>query len=255
MNIVIIEDEKSIRDYLIRKIEAVCPDCIIIKTIASVKEGLLFFEDKTATYDLIFSDIRLTDGLSFEIFENREIEAPIIFTTAYDAYAIRAFEVNGIAYLLKPVSEEALEKSITKYKNLHFSKQENQSIKSVLNQEKSALLYLKTILVQEGQKLKVIQIDDVAYFWAEGKFVYVFTKDKKQHLCDYTLLKLEELLDPHIFYKINRQFIVRDTSIVSIASLPKSKLEVQLTPPFSKEVIVSYEKSSEFKEWLTKRKN
>ena len=123
----------------------------------------------------------------------------------------------------------------------------------MFKQEKPTFLFLKTILAQDGQKLKVVQIDDVAYFWAEGKFVFVVTKDKKQHLCDYTLLKLEELLDPLLFYKVNRQFIVRDTSVVSISSLPKSKLDIQLQPSFSKEVIVSYEKSSDFKDWLTKR--
>ncbi len=247
LKVAIIEDESHARSELIRKLKNVNPSIVVTDEIVSVEQGIQ--KVPQLEVDVIFCDIRLSDGLSFEIFEQVSCHIPVIFTTAYDEYALKAFEVNSIDYLLKPIEHDALVNAIDKHQL--FSEQVAQSITNAAEFYKSkGTAALRSFFVQEGDKVKVLKIEKVAYFFAEGKYVFLTTWDKKQHLVDYNLSQLIELLDNTLFCKINRQFIIHLDAIADIIPQAKSKLRLTLNPSTKKEVIVSSERSAEVKSWL-----
>jgi two-component system response regulator LytT len=254
MTTIIIEDEKPAARLLQRKLEKLNIQVGVM--LHSVEEALDWFS-KNEHPDLIFLDIQLSDGLSFEIFEKVEIKSAVIFTTAYDEYALRAFKLNSIDYLLKPIDEDDLEIAVAKFKSL-LPKQELQSqnlgidfeqIKKMLTNpfEKN---YKKRFTVKIGQHLKVISIDEIECFFSENKGTYLHTFDNRNYLIECTLELLEQELDPADFLRISRKFIIPLKAIKEIVLYSNSRLKVIL-PSFKEEdVIVSREKVSDFKTWI-----
>ncbi|RYJ51539.1 response regulator transcription factor [Flavobacterium petrolei] len=254
MKTIIIEDEKPAARLLQRKLEKL--DIEVGVMLHSVEEALDWFS-KNEHPDLIFLDIQLSDGLSFEIFEKVEIKSAVIFTTAYDEYALRAFKLNSIDYLLKPIDEDDLEVAVSKFK-ARLPKQETNSrdfgmdfeqIKKMLTNpfEKN---YKKRFTVKIGQHLKVISIDEIECFFSENKGTYLHTFDNRNYLIECTLELLEQELDPVDFFRISRKFIIPLKAIKEIVLYSNSRLKVIL-PSFKEEdVIVSREKVSDFKTWI-----
>jgi two-component system response regulator LytT len=254
MKTIIIEDEKPAARLLQRKLEKLNIQVGVM--LHSVEEALEWFS-KNEHPDLIFLDIQLSDGLSFEIFEKVEIKSAVIFTTAYDEYALRAFKLNSIDYLLKPIDEDDLEIAVAKFKSL-LPKHElqPQSLGIDFEQIKKMLTnpfeknYKKRFTVKIGQHLKVISIDEIECFFSENKGTYIHTFDNRNYLIEYTLELLEQELDPGDFFRISRKFIIPLKAIKEIVLYSNSRLKVIL-PSFKEEdVIVSREKVSDFKTWI-----
>ena len=254
MNTIIIEDEKPAARLLQRKLEKL--NIPVTTLLHSVEEAIDWFS-KNEHPDLIFLDIQLSDGLSFEIFEKVEIKSAVIFTTAYDEYALRAFKLNSIDYLLKPIDEDDLEIAVAKFKSL-LPKQEiqPQSLAIDFEQIKKMLTnpfeknYKKRFTVKIGQHLKVISIDEIECFFSENKGTYIHTFDNRNYLIECTLELLEQELDPRDFFRISRKFIIPLKAIKEIVLYSNSRLKVILPSFKEEEVIVSREKVSDFKTWI-----
>lgn len=242
---IIIEDEKPAARKLERLL-SLFPDLEVVGTINSVEEGLDWFENNEHP-DLIFSDIVLGDGLSFDIFENIPTKSFMIYTTAFDQYTLKAFKLNSIDYLLKPIMEEDLEKAIDKYKSFlpSESSYNTSEIKSLIKEEKQKL---SRILVKIGYNLKIIQTDDVSCFYSENKIVYLQTKERALPT-DFTLDELQEVLDEKKFYRVNRQFIISSDFIKNIHTSPYYKVDLEFQP--EEEITVSRDRVKEFKVWLS----
>lgn len=250
MNIIIIEDEKPAARLLQRKVEKLGLQINIL--LHSVEESINWFQNN-AHPDLIFLDIQLSDGLSFEIFEAIDIKSAVIFTTAYDEYALRAFKLNSIDYLLKPIDEEDLKTAISKFKN-QFQKSSIASLdfemikKMLINPIDRE--YKKRFTIKMGQQLKMINIDEVECFFSENKGTYLHTFDNRDYLLDNTLEQLETELNPEDFYRVSRKFIIPMKAIKEIQLYSNSRLKVILPTYKEDEVIVSREKVGDFKTWL-----
>ncbi|RTY92398.1 LytTR family DNA-binding domain-containing protein [Flavobacterium sp. GT3R68] len=250
MTTIIIEDEKPAARLLQRKLEKLNIEVEVM--LHSVEESLDWFS-KNEHPDLIFLDIQLSDGLSFEIFDKIEIKSAVIFTTAYDEYALRAFKLNSIDYLLKPIDEDDLEISINKFK-ARLPKQESlqldfDQIKKMLSNpfEKN---YKKRFTVKIGQHLKVIQTDEIECFFSENKGTYIHTFDNRNYLIESTLEVLEQEMDPKDFFRVSRKFLIPLKAIKEIVLYSNSRLKVILPSYNDDEVIVSREKVSDFKTWI-----
>ncbi|MEQ3662186.1 MAG: LytTR family DNA-binding domain-containing protein [Flavobacterium sp.] len=250
MNIIIIEDEKPAARLLQRKLEKLSYSTQIL--LHSVEESIHWFGKNTHP-DLIFLDIQLSDGLSFEIFEKIEIKSPIIFTTAYDEYALRAFKLNSIDYLLKPIDEDELEAAINKFQN-QFQKNAVSNLdfeairKMLVNPVQKE--YKSRFSVKIGNQIKVISIDEIECFFSENKGTYLHTIDNRDYLLDVSLEQLEAELNPESFYRISRKFIIPLQSIKEIQVHTNSRLKVILPTYKTDEVIVAREKVSDFKSWI-----
>lgn len=250
MNIIIIEDEKPAARLLQRKIEKLGLE--VAQMLHSVEEAITWFQANKHP-DLIFLDIQLSDGLSFEIFEQIDIKSAVIFTTAFDEYALRAFKLNSIDYLLKPIDEEELEIAVNKFKKQQqknsVSSLDFEMIKNMLlgNENKE---YKKRFSVKIGQQLKVIGIDEVECFYSENKGTYLHTLENRNYLLDCTLEQIEAEIDPKDFYRVSRKFIIPLKAIKEIQVYSNSRLKVILPSYKDDEVIVSREKVSDFKSWI-----
>lgn len=241
----IIEDEKPAARKL-ERLFGLFPDLELVATIHSVEEGLEWFQNNPHP-DLIFSDIVLGDGLSFDIFEKIPTRSFMIYTTAFDQYTLKAFKLNSIDYLLKPIMEEDLEKAITKYKSFlpADASYNNLEIKSLIKEEKQKL---SRILVKIGYNLKIVQTDEVLYFYSENKIVYLQTKER-HYPTDFTLDELQEVLDHKNFFRVNRQFIINSNFIKNIHTSPYYKVEMEVSP--EEEITVSRDRLKDFKDWLS----
>lgn len=246
MKVLIIEDELYAAEKLISMLNNIAPNLQIISTITNIKDAVKFLSQNTV--DLIFLDIQLEDGISFQIFEQFEINTPIIFTTAYDEYAIKAFDLNSISYLLKPIKKEKLENAVKKYRNSQINSININEIKNLLHKKE----YKSRFIINVGMKIKSIKSEEIAYFFAHEKFVYLMTFEGDKYDIDKTLETLSNDLDPKKFFKINRKFIVNISSIRQMYSLSRSRIKLELKPevPFGIEAIVSIDNSNNFKEWL-----
>lgn len=250
MTTIIIEDEKPAARLLQRKLEKLTIEVGVM--LHSVEESIEWFS-KNEHPDLIFLDIQLSDGLSFEIFEKVAIKSAIIFTTAYDEYALRAFKLNSIDYLLKPIDEDDLEVAVFKFK-ARLPKQETvqldfEQIKRMLTNpfEKN---YKKRFTIKIGQHLKVISVDEIECFFSENKGTYIHTFDNRNYLIESTLEVLEQELDPKDFFRVSRKFIIPLKAIKEIILYSNSRLKLILPSFKADEVIVSREKVSDFKAWI-----
>lgn len=254
MTTLIIEDEKPAARLLQRKLEKL--DIAVKTMLHSVEESVHWFSNNDHP-DLIFLDIQLSDGLSFEIFEKIDIKSAIIFTTAYDEYALKAFKLNSIDYLLKPIDEDDLEVAVTKFKTrLPKPSSETQNLQLDFEQIRQMLsnpfekVYKKRFTVKIGQHLKVITTEEIECFFSENKGTYIHTYDNRNYLIDSTLEILEQELDKKDFFRVTRKFIVPLQAIKEIQVYTNSRLKVILPTYKEDEVIVSREKVQDFKTWL-----
>lgn len=251
MKTIIIEDEKPSARRLQRMLQA---NQVNVETLLhSVEESINWFQHNEHP-DLIFLDIQLSDGLSFEIFEHIKIKSAIIFTTAYDEYALQAFKLNSIDYLLKPIDDEDLEVAINKYKERI---PENKQLKVDFEDIKKLLVnpiereYKKRFTVKVGQYLKMINIDEIECFYSENKGTYAHTIDNRNYLLETTIENLQQELAPDTFFRVSRKFIVNINHIKDMISYTNSRLQIKMNNFKDTEIIVSRERVKDFKDWLS----
>jgi DNA-binding LytR/AlgR family response regulator len=250
MNVIIIEDEKPSARRLQRMLSEINIESKAM--LHSVSEAIDWFETNEHP-DLILLDIQLSDGLSFEIFERVEVKSAIIFTTAYDEYALKAFKLNSIDYLLKPIDDEELKTALDKFQVNHPKKN---NILVDINKIKELLInpldkqYKKRFTFKIGQHLRVVEASNVVCFYSDHKATYCHTRDKKNYLMDASLEHLEDQLDPKIFNRVNRKFIIHMNAITDIISYTNSRLQVKLQGFSELDIIVSRERVKDFKTWL-----
>ncbi len=250
LRVIIIEDEKPSARRLQRMLSELGIEAEAM--LHSVEESIQWFSENEAP-DLILLDIQLSDGLSFEIFEQIDVKSAIIFTTAYDEYALKAFKLNSIDYLLKPIDDEELKTAIDKFS---MNQPESHNLMVDINQIKKLLInpldrqYKKRFTIKVGQHLRVVESGSVECFYSEHKATYLHTDDKKNYLLDHTLEQLEEQLDPLKFFRVSRKFIVNIDAISDIISYTNSRLQIKLNHYADHEIIVSREKVKNFKNWL-----
>jgi DNA-binding LytR/AlgR family response regulator len=250
MRTIIIEDE----EYAARRLENLIRECDpsieIVAKLQSVKESVAWFKSNVHP-DLIFLDIQLEDDLSFAIFEQVKVQSKIIFTTAYDEYAIKAFKLKSIDYLLKPINKEELCQAILKYKQWDTEKNvyvDPVELRKLLLPNQPA--YRDRFLVTVGEKLKSIHVDDIAYFFSTSGITFVVMNSKSQYSVDMSLDTIKEQLNPEFFFRINRQYFVRLSAIANVIIYPKSRLKVVLNPSTDETIFVSLEKVPDFKRWM-----
>ncbi len=250
MNVVIIEDEKPAARRLKRMLEKFGINAQVM--LHSVEESLNWFQSN-AQPDLIFLDIQLSDGLSFEIFEEININSAIIFTTAYDEYALKAFKLNSVDYLLKPIDEDELNTAIKKF-NDHHPKESN--IQVNINDIRKLLInpvdrkFKKRLTIKIGQQIKIIHVDEIECFYSENKSTYIHTHTNRNYLLDGSLDYWQDLLDPDSFFRVNRTFIIHINAINNIISFTNSRLKLMLQSFKDYEIIVSRERVKYFKDWI-----
>jgi DNA-binding LytR/AlgR family response regulator len=245
---IIIEDEKAALENLVVVLSSIADDLQVIARLTSVKESIEYLSQNPEA-DLIFSDVQLGDGLSFEIFNQSETKIPVIFITGYDEFMLNAFEYNGIDYLLKPVEKESLKKAINKYRMLerHFGNENsiNDLLQYIKNHKK------KRIIVKKGMENISLRLDDVVLFYTENKIVYVIDRWGKKFLADKNLTELEDELDNTVYFRANRQYIININYVRGFKSYEKVKLIVDLTiPELNHCIIVSQEMAPQFREWM-----
>ena len=249
MKTIIIEDE----EYAARRLENMIRECdpsiVIVNRFASVRESVEWLRNHPQP-DLIFLDIQLEDDLSFAIFEQVQVRSKIIFTTAFDEYAIKAFKLNSIDYLLKPINKEELCRAIDKFRTWNAESAPVIDAAMLRNLIYSQPLYRERFLVTVGDKLKSINVTDIAYFFSASGITFVVMQSKNQYAIDYSLDHLKEMLDPKAFFRVNRQYLVSLTSIEKVMVYPKSRLKLALNPAADTEIFVSVDKASEFKQWM-----
>lgn len=249
MKVLIIEDEERAAGHLIRLLKKTAPDINVTASLESIRDAVTFL-NQGHDLDLIFSDIQLADGISFEIFRQVKINCPIIFTTAYDHYAIEAFNTNGIDYLLKPVEESRLQQAIDKARRLSVIP----SIEKILAAAGTAVArqYKSRFMVRVGDKIKTIPTEEISAFYSLEKTTWLHTRNNRNYSVDYPLDQLEEMLNPSSFFRINRKYIISSESCGNITAWSNSRLKLRIDGIDDNEIIVARERVQEFKEWLDK---
>lgn len=251
MKILIIEDETPALNRIKKMVLEVEPSIEILDTADSIELSVPLIEKYKDTMDLILMDIELADGQSFEIFNLTEVNCPVIFTTAYDEFALKAFKVNSIDYLLKPIDKIELKTAFQKFKTIQKSASNVDALKEMLAQISAPKNNFKErFLVKLGERLISVATNEIAYFLSKDKLTYLITKNNNKYVVDYTLEELGNMLDRKHFFQINRQFIVAINSITNIHNYFNGKLKIQLVPVVEEEVIVSRERASDLKIWL-----
>lgn len=258
MTVFIIEDEHLGLDRLVKMLREVSPEIEVLGHAETIKSAVWWVQNNPPP-DLVFMDIELADGQCFEIFNQTEVTSPIIFTTSYDEYALHAFKVNSVDYLLKPIRQEELKRSLDKYQRLkeqfggHAVQVNVENLIAGLQSFQQRKEYRRRFLVKQGQRLLSIETTDVAWFRAEGKLCFLRTWDNQRHLVDYSLEQLADMLDPADFFRLNRNYLAHVKSVKAINSYFNGKLILQLSPaPEANDVIVSKEKATDFKRWMGK---
>lgn len=254
IKVLIVEDEIPAQITLKKLIDKCCPDSRIVMTLTSVHSTIKWFEENPDGADVIFMDVELSDGICFEIFERLKISAQVIITTAYDNYAINAFKINSLDYLLKPIMEEDLCRAWERCKERIESRHEP-NIEALLdivsragnNPDKE---YKKRFIVKAGEKIVIIPVDDIAYCFSEDKSTYAVCRNGARRLLDYSLDTVQEMLDPKLFFRISRSCIVSINSIENISKHLGTRLKLQLNPKAEDDVVVSRSRTSDFLEWL-----
>jgi DNA-binding LytR/AlgR family response regulator len=253
MRVVIIEDEVPAAEKLERYLQKYDSAITVAAQLDSVQEATAWLREHQESVDLIFMDIQLLDGLSFQIFQQVQIRRPVIFTTAYNEFALDAFKVNSIDYLLKPITFTDLSNSLNKFQNLKqqflAGTDQSQKIQQALSSAKPGA-HKKRFMVKIGEHIRSITADQISMLYAEGRDVYLYTQQNKKFIIDYTLESLEDVLDPHVFFRINRSFILNINAIKDVLVYSNSRLKITMHLEFDKEIIVSREKVNEFKTWF-----
>jgi DNA-binding LytR/AlgR family response regulator len=250
MRVIIIEDEAPAANRLVKLLHSHNDDIEIVKKIDSVESSVAYL-NMAENIDLIFMDIQLADGISFDIFEKVNITTPVIFTTAFDQYTLKAFKVNSIDYLLKPIDEIELQKSLEKYQQLHQKKDNNFSDKMIkLLQDINAVKYKERLLIKRGQQLSYLKTENTAHCFADGKLCYAVDFNGTKFLLENNLSQLEEQLQPNSFFRINRHLLVNIETIKKVHTWLGGRLKLEIAPVTAAETIVSRERVNDFKEWL-----
>lgn len=250
MKILIIEDEPHAAQRLQHLIGELLPSAEITDKLDTVSRSVVHLKNNTP--DLILMDIQLADGLSFHIFEQCTVVSPVIFTTAFDEYAVRAFKVNSIDYILKPVGRDELRAALDKFTRLKESFQPvpygmdsiNEAIRMLTRKYKSRFV------IKIGEHLKTVETASAEYFYSHEKTTFCCTRDNRKHVLDYTLEELEEMLDPEVFFRINRKYLVNSGAIQDIVQFSNSRLKLHLRNCTDNDVVVAREKVADFKTWL-----
>ncbi len=249
MKVLVIEDEKLAAERLIDLIEKFNPDYHVVERIDSVESAITWFKTHDPP-DLIFLDIHLADGNSFEIFEEVEITSPIIFSTAYDQYAVQAFKVNSVDYLLKPIEQADLYAALIKFEKQQMS--HNMAVNLDELVRSFTKTYRSRFVIKVGEHLHAVEVDDIHFFYSEEKTTYLQINKGKRYIVDFPLDKIESIVDPNIFFRINRKYLVSFPTIRDILSHSNSRLRLELMNCDDDDVIVSRERVQEFKSWLDK---
>ena len=247
MNILICEDEAPARKQLKKLILEVREDVNIVAEVETGEEALAAI--RKYELDLIFMDVELADGPCFETLDKIQIKTPIIFTTAYDEYALKAFSLNSIDYLVKPISEENISTAFEKYNNLRESFENTPSFvfsKKIMETN----TYKERFLVKLGRKLFPVHISEIAYFMSHDKMVWLVTSERKRYIINHTLSELDELLNPEMFFRLNRQFITSINAVQELEPYFKGQVTVTIKPTPEEEIIISRSKTPELKKWL-----
>jgi two-component system response regulator LytT len=249
INCLIVEDELPNANRLERLLAQTDFEVHVLEKIATVKDTVKWLGENPKP-DLLLLDIRLADGISFDIFKKMEINIPVLFTTAYDEYALQAFKVNSIDYLLKPIRLDELNTALQKFAKNQIGKPETDLVKvlNTLNQDKPN--YRSRFLVTFREQFIPVSIDEVGYFISQNKITYLISKSGERYILDLTMERLEEELDPKQFFRATRQLIIKQESISKIVSHFNGKLKLELKPKFEDEVLMSRDKSAALKEWL-----
>jgi two-component system, LytTR family, response regulator LytT len=252
MKVLIVEDEMSASRRLEKMLKKIDPKIEILAIIDSIDDTVNWLTNNKDP-DIIFADIQLSDGVCFDIFKQVQTKSAVIFTTAYDEYAVEAFKVNSIDYLLKPINPEALSRSIEKFHTLKITYAESdinrfKSLLSMLDQ--TGKDYKSRFLVKTGQNMKIVSTDEIAYFLIENQLVFLITKQNNRFLIEQTLDELEKRLDPKLFFRINRQMIISLDSVRTIHPYFNSRLKLDVTPAHDSEILVSRMKVNDFKKWI-----
>jgi DNA-binding LytR/AlgR family response regulator len=253
MKILIIEDEPHAADRLHRLVRELVKDATVLDKIDSVKKAVAWFKNNTAP-DVVLMDIQLADGISFQIFEQCEVKAPVIFTTAYDEYALKAFKVNSIDYILKPVDKDELNTALKKVKANYASVTDREQLVQKMSEMLRMLTkkYKARFVIKVGEHLRTVEVDQIMFFYTQEKTTFCVTEDKRSHVLDYTLEQLEEMMNPAQFYRINRQYLVSAAAIQDMVSYTNSRLKLVLKGSQDHDIIVARERVQDFKNWLDK---
>lgn len=250
MRVLIIEDENLLAKELQRTLFELRKDMVVVEVIKSIEQGIKWFQKKEPV-DLIISDIQLIDGTSFELFKQVEMSTPIIFTTAYDEFAINAFKLNSIDYLLKPINEMDLKASIEKFEKLWGRKKVlDPEILNHLIEKNTEQSYKSKFLIRVGDQYKQVASEDIGFFFAEGNTVYLVKKDGKKLIVDYSLDQVVPQLDPQKFFRINRQLLISNSSIRGIHKYFNSRLKLEIHPSFDADVLVTRSRVPDFLSWM-----
>ena len=254
MKVLIVEDEELAVKKLQKTLAAVDETIEVAGVTDSIEETVNWLQSNPAP-DLVLMDIELADGQSFEIFKLTEVKSPVIFTTSYDEFALKAFKVNSVDYLLKPVQQDELQAALEKYHKLKGNTKTELTLDSLVKELQQKLQpreFRKRFLVKHAQKLVSIEVEDIAYFYSDGRLNFFKTNDNRKFVVDYTMDELEEMLNPEDYFRISRSFYVSVNSIDKIEDYFGNRLILQLKPAVDKEALVSREKVSDFKKWMGK---
>ena len=256
MHILIVEDEPFAQEELKRLLFNINPEFEILDMIDTVEDTVEWLESNDPP-DLIFLDIQLADGISFEIFRKTEVTAPVIFTTAYDEYAIKAFRVNSIDYLLKPIKQNDLMMALNKLESLRnqFQKDSEDDMSITQGQLKTLLnlspkSYKSRFLTRIGDQIKYLTIEEIAYFYAEDNVVFVMTREGKRYIIDHTIEEISKMVDPQMFFRLNRTFLTQIEAIDKVYKYVNSRLKIELRPGSEKEVVISRARVGAFLDWM-----
>lgn len=248
MKVVIVEDERLAAEKLTGLLATTDPQLEVVRVLESVVEAVNWFSEHPAP-DLVFMDIQLEDGISFEIFESVKIQSPVIFTTAFDQYAIRAFKVNSVDYLLKPIVKEELAGAIQKFRQLHSSEDQfEEKVTRVV--EQLSRKYKTRFLIRVGMRFQSIPVSKICAFFVEERCTFLQTGEGKRYDLDYSLDQLQTMLDPEQFFRVNRNFLVNINCIEEIISYSVTRLKLKLDKGPEEGVIVSRDKVTDFKKWM-----
>lgn len=251
MNVLIIEDEPQAARRLETLMKELVPGVTILDKIDSVNRSVGWIKNNK-TPDLILMDIQLADGISFTIFEQCEVRSPVIFTTAFDEYALKAFKVNSIDYILKPVDKDELGAALTKFNGMTKNLPETKAMLDSIGQAMQMLTkrYKSRFMIKVGEHLKTIDSESILYFFSQEKTTFCHTNDSRNLILDYTLDQLEEMMDPLRFFRINRKYLISSASITDIISYTNSRLKLKIKGVQEDDCIVARERVQDFKEWL-----
>jgi DNA-binding LytR/AlgR family response regulator len=251
VKILIIEDEPQAAKRIESLILELLPASHVLDKIDSVKKSVQWFKNNPAP-DLTLMDIQLADGTSFQIFEQCEVKCPVIFTTAYDEYALKAFKVNSIDYILKPVDKSELQLALKKFETLTKNTDDTNKLLTSIGEvvQKLSRKHKERFVIKVGEHLRTIEVKDILYFSSQEKATFCHTSDNRQHILDFTLEQLEDMIDPLVYFRVNRKYFVRAEAILDIISYTNSRLKLVLKNSTDSDVIVARERVQEFKQWL-----